>query len=117
MDKNIFKARMNMDFPKFTERTLKETINMSIQTTKGKVIPYYNLVIVMEELNELGQQVSKFCRGKCEHLDLVEEMADVTIGMEYLKQICKVSDEELHKAVQIKLDRLNAKIKENGYYM
>lgn len=65
-----------------------------------------NLVIVMEELAELSQQVSKVLRGKVQFHDLLEEMADVTIALMYLKEICKISNEELSKAVNVKFQRI-----------
>lgn len=65
-----------------------------------------NLVIVNEELAELQQQISKFLRGKEDHIGLVEEIADVLMGIEYLKLICDITDEEINKACNVKLDRL-----------
>lgn len=65
-----------------------------------------NLVIVMEELAELQQQLSKFLRGKGDHIGLVEECADVIMGMDYVKHICNITDEEINKAINVKIDRL-----------
>ena len=113
MDKNTFKSMMSEDLG-WVDTT--QVIKASIESAQGKTIPYYNLVIVMEELNELGQQVSKFCRGKSDHYDLVEEMADVAIGLEYLKQICKVSEEELQQAIKVKTVRLGSVLADKGYY-
>lgn len=64
-----------------------------------------NIVIVMEELAELQQQLSKFLRGKGDHIGLVEECADVIIGLDYVKHICNITDEEINKAINVKIDR------------
>lgn len=65
-----------------------------------------NLVIVMEELAELQQQISKYLRGKEDRLGLIEEVADVIMGLDYVKIICNISDEEVNKAMNVKLQRL-----------
>lgn len=65
-----------------------------------------NLIIVMEELAELQQEISKYLRGKSDHLALVEECADVIMGLDYVKHICNITDEEINKAINVKIDRL-----------
>lgn len=65
-----------------------------------------NLIIVMEELAELQQQLSKVLRGKGDHIGLIEELADVQMGLDYVKHICNISDDEVNKAINVKLDRL-----------
>ena len=64
-----------------------------------------NLVITMEELGELQQQVSKFIRGKDNHYELLEEVADAYFVLGYIRDICGLSDEEVTKAINIKLNR------------
>lgn len=67
-----------------------------------------NLVIVMEELAELQQQVSKYLRGKRDRLCLTEEVADVYLSLRYIETICKLSKDDINKAMNVKLDRLRA---------
>ncbi len=62
-----------------------------------------NLIIVMEEFSELIQQVSKFIRGKENHYELLEEVADGYLCMEYIKDLCGLSDVEVNKAINVKL--------------
>lgn len=62
------------------------------------------LLIVMEELAELTQEVSKFLRGKGDPIGLLEEMADVSIALRHTKRILCVDEEDLRKAICVKLD-------------
>jgi hypothetical protein len=65
-----------------------------------------NLVIVCEELAELSQQVAKELRGKGDKLHLIEEIGDVYMALDYLKLITNVSNDEINKAINVKLDLL-----------
>lgn len=97
---------------------INEVINKSIQSTNGLLggNGNYNLVIAMEELNELGQQISKVLRGKLDKSHLIEEVADVTIALQYVKQICDISETELNNAIQYKIKRLDDTINSQGLY-
>ena len=66
-----------------------------------------NLVIVMEELAELSQEVSKALRGEGSKFCLIEEMADVCLGIKYLQEIFDIKEEDLAKACNVKLNRQN----------
>lgn len=55
-----------------------------------------NLVIVMEELSELQQEITKFLLNTGDHLSLVEEVADVLMGIEYAKIICDYEDYKIY---------------------
>lgn len=66
-----------------------------------------NLVIVMEELAELQQAISKSIRGKETKVNLIEELADTYLGIKYVQEIFNISDETLAKAINVKLDRQN----------
>ena len=63
-------------------------------------------VVCMEECSELIQCVSKMIRGGEDKYHLTEEMADVLISIELLKQMYDVSDEELQELVLKKQERL-----------
>lgn len=66
-----------------------------------------NLIIVMEELAELQQEISKFLRNKGDKIGLIEELADVLLGVGYVKDICNISDEDIIKALNVKMERQN----------
>ena len=68
------------------------------------------LLIAMEELAELSQEVSKYLRGKGDYIGLLEELADVTIVIKHIKMILGINDEDLNRAVCIKIDESLDKI-------
>ena len=75
-----------------------------------------NLIIVMEELSELSKEISKELRGKGDKTNILEELADVQVGLYYVQEICKINDEDLHKAINVKMKRLEDVLKANGKY-
>lgn len=97
---------------------INKVINKSIQSTNDLLGGQgnYNLVIAMEELNELGQQISKVLRGKLDKNHLIEEVADVIIALQYVKQICNISETEIDNAIQYKIKRLDDTINSQGIY-
>ena len=75
-----------------------------------------NLIIVMEELAELSKEISKELRGKGDNINILEELADVQLGIYYVQEICGITNEELNKAMNIKMRRLEDVLKANGKY-
>lgn len=69
-----------------------------------------SLVILMEEMAELQQEVSKVIRGRGNKYGILEELADVTICLERLKLLLDLSDNEFYKALQVKMDRLKKRM-------
>jgi NTP pyrophosphatase (non-canonical NTP hydrolase) len=67
-------------------------------------------VICMEECSELIQAVSKQIRGIGSKENLVEEMADVTICLEMLKDIYDIDDTEIGQQIQYKQDRMEQRM-------
>ena len=61
--------------------------------------------VCMEECAELIQAISKMKRGKDNRDNLIEEMADVMICMEILKQVYGISDNEIQNYVCQKQNR------------
>ena len=62
-------------------------------------------VVCMEECAELIQAVSKMKRGKDNRNNLIEEVADVMICIEILKQVYGISDNEIQNYVCQKQNR------------
>ena len=63
-------------------------------------------MVIMEELAELQQVVSKFARGELKDMDmLLEEMADVMIGIDMLQHLSGIRNENLLQASAVKLYR------------
>lgn len=62
--------------------------------------------VCMEECAELIQAISKEKRGKSDKSHLAEEMADVIICIEMLKEIYSISDDMVSEWIQIKEARI-----------
>lgn len=63
-------------------------------------------IVCMEECCELAQAVSKELRGKPDKDHLVEEIADVTICIEMLKQMYAISENEIDNWIGAKQNRM-----------
>lgn len=105
MDREQFVAELEQADENFDKETALKIIKNSFGKIKNNKDGIVNLVIVMEELAELQQQLSKFIRGKEDFECLVEELGDVMLGIYYVQEICGISDEMLHKAMNVKMDR------------
>ena len=64
-----------------------------------------NKTIVIEELSELQKEVCKYLRGDERREEIKEEMADVYICLQMLKEIYNFSDEDLEKMYERKMRR------------
>ena len=69
--------------------------------------------VCMEECAELIQAISKQKRGKSDKCNLSEEMADVIICIEMLKQIYNITDDEIYSWVITKQERTIKRIKKD----
>lgn len=69
--------------------------------------------VCMEECAELIQAISKEKRGKSDKDHLSEEIADVLICIEMLKEIYSISDDMISEWIQIKEARTIERIKQN----
>lgn len=63
-------------------------------------------VIIMEELSELIQEVSKHYRKKGSIMHLLEEMADVYICLEELKLLTGIDVHDIEAAMSVKYERI-----------
>lgn len=85
------------------------------QNIIANIIEHYGTqteqIVCMEEYAELSQAISKGLRGKLNRDNLIEEMADVLICINILKQIYKISDAELDKMIDKKQLRNLGRIK------
>ena len=70
-----------------------------------------SMIIVMEELAELSQAISKQLRNKGDYYNLIEEMADVIICLQIIKDNYNISKEDLIKSINTKIDRIDNRIK------
>jgi NTP pyrophosphatase (non-canonical NTP hydrolase) len=69
--------------------------------------------VCMEECAELIQAISKAKRGKINRDNLTEEIADVLICIEMLKQMYMISDEKINKWIEKKQAREVERMEKN----
>lgn len=69
--------------------------------------------VCMEECAELIQAISKAKRGKINRDNIIEEIADVLICVEMLKQMYMISDEKINKWIKKKQTREVERMKKN----
>ena len=88
--------------------------------TIKKSIDYYGKekqsVVCMEECSELIQAISKELRGKTDIEHLAEEIADVLISIEVLKQIYSVPQSAIYDWINYKQARVLERIKGDKAY-
>ena len=70
--------------------------------------------VCMEECAELIQAISKEKRGKSDKDHLAEEIADVIICIEMLKQIYNITEDEIYSWVINKQERIIERIKKDA---
>ena len=68
-------------------------------------------VVCMEELAELQKEISKQIRGKGNKANLLEEIADVIISIELLKQMYGMTNGDISGAVRRKQSRTRMEIR------
>ena len=69
-------------------------------------------IVCMEECAELTQAISKMIRYPDKSTDnITEEIADVLICIEMLKEIYGISEEEIESVIDQKLERTRKRIK------
>lgn len=70
--------------------------------------------IAMEECAELIQAISKAKRGKLDADNMAEEIADVLIGIEWLKELYDIDTLEVQKWIAYKQNRIAKKLENRG---
>lgn len=119
MDREKFKKRMDYMLKTgndvLTLKEQSEIIKQSIEyldDKKGKqnLRGYHNIVIVVEELSELTKELTKALRDKQDLNGIIEELADVLICIDYVKEVFDVTDKELEYARSIKMNELKDKL-------
>lgn len=75
--------------------------------------------LVMEECAELAVACSKYRRlkgARGARIHLIEEMADVLLSILKMQEMYNISTETLYKAMNVKLDRAEKKLKNGEVY-
>lgn len=100
MNRSRFIQGLKSDI-QFSDKERQRIIRKSLQKYPWKL----KCTVAMEEFAELQQQISKQIRGYGDRIGLLEEMADAYICLRFLESIFDVKEEDLQKAIDVKLDR------------
>lgn len=100
MNRSIFIQGLKSDI-QLSDKERQRIIRKSLQKYPWKL----KCTVAMEEFAELQQQISKQIRGYGDRIGLLEEMADAYICLRFLESIFDVKEEDLQKAIDVKLDR------------
>ena len=83
------------------EKSFEEKIKLLLNSKSNTE----NKAIIIEELSELQKEVTKDIRKKLNKEHLLEEIADVIIVLHMAKEIYNISESELDKAINKKMER------------
>lgn len=64
------------------------------------------LIVAIEELSELQKELCKYFRGKPNLSHITEELADVMIMCETVKQFFNINENDIEKIISEKLERI-----------
>nr|DAF75090.1 MAG TPA: nucleoside triphosphate pyrophosphohydrolase [Caudoviricetes sp.] len=109
MDREVFRKKMLEKDSAASKIEVKNVIDHIVKNETEEI----NCIICMEEMAELQQEISKQFRDKGDMLGLLEELADVYICLEMLKKMFYYTDDEIAKAVGIKLERYERRSKKH----
>lgn len=70
-------------------------------------------LMAIEEMSELTKEICKDFRGKLDREHLIEEMADVTITIDQLMMMYKITFEEIQKVRERKFERLKERLEDS----
>lgn len=83
-----------------------DTYKQAIETYGEKA----QKLMAIEEMSELTKEICKDFRGKLDREHLIEEMADVTITIDQLMMMYKITFEEIKKVRERKFERLKERL-------
>lgn len=121
MDFEAFKNSMKNSSDVVNKNRMLEIMKASYRAYPNEInrIGINNLICANEELSELQIEVSKILRGRSaifkqdtdreqylnDRYKLLEELADSYLAIQYIKDICNISDSDFNKAINAKLTR------------
>jgi NTP pyrophosphatase (non-canonical NTP hydrolase) len=118
LDKEKFVSELNIVNEKIDMNWILNVLKQSVDSnlSDGNPRGHRSLIIVMEELSELSKEISKELRGKGDSTNILEELADVQLGIYYVQEICRIANKDLNKAINVKMKRLEKILNDkNGY--
>lgn len=70
-------------------------------------------LMAIEEMSELTKEICKDFRGQLNREHLIEEMADVTITIDQLMIMYKISGDEIQQMRERKMERLKERLEDS----
>lgn len=118
LDREKFISQLPLTEKNIDKQWIMSVMKQSIDSNlhDGNPRGHRNLIIVMEELSELSKEISKQLRDKGDQYNILEELADVQLSIYYVQEICGVNNDDLHKAMNIKMRRLEEVLNNKGKY-
>ena len=88
MDREKFISQLSTTEKNIDKQWIMYVLRKSIKSNlrDGNPRGHRNLIIVMEELSELIKEISKELRGKGDKYNILEELADVQLGIYYTQE-------------------------------
>lgn len=102
MDKKTFEKELKKQPKTVDMKYMDEVIDKSLSNITHNYPGLKNAIIVMEECGELIQEIMNYENGKNNRSDLLQELADVELGIYWLMKIFKISEEELENTSRSK---------------
>lgn len=87
-----------------------DTYKQAIETYGEKA----QKLMAIEEMSELTKEICKDFRGKLDREHLIEELADVTITIDQLMLMYKISGNELQQMCERKMERLKERLEKQN---
>ena len=105
-----------IDIRKKTLTRLRGGLKVEIKNIIKQMISKYGekqLIVAIEELSELQKEVCKDLRGTGDREHIIEEMADVQLVLDELKEYYGISQEEIYRIKRAKMLRTEKRYLEN----
>lgn len=71
-------------------------------------------LMAIEEMSELTKEICKDFRGKLNREHLIEELADVTITIDQLMLMYRISGKEIQQMCERKIERLKERLEKQN---
>lgn len=112
MNKKEFKEKFGNQRPSFSKKEKDHemaVISKALSTDDGTGIPpkYSKLAKIIEEMNELEIEITKEMTGSGDRMHVIEELGDVMMCIQYIKKIFNITDDDIQKSLQVKIERLD----------
>lgn len=112
MDRLSFLSKLAIADDSIDKERSHAVIKRNIEASGGK----HACIISLQELSELSVEVTNSLRDKIDEFGLLEELADAMISIECIRQVHDISEEQLSRAVNVKLGRVEEVLDKKGRY-